>query len=394
MVPPHRLPALSGTIGATYTLDFYANPAGTANPSGYGQGQRYLGSAVVTITGVSGSTNFSVTLGASTNAGKIVTATATDSSGDTSEFSADVTAAPNLVVTNTQDGGSGSLRAAIMALDVFGTPNTIQFRINSGNLTIAPTSALPTITQPVTIDGTTQPGYSGTPLIILDGVNAGSAFGLVTTAGGNTIRGLVIYRFQDGGIALIDPGDDLIQGNYIGTNGSSALGSAISGAFGIAALAGGSNNTIGGTTAGARNVISGYDLGLDVGSGSLVEGNYIGTDSTGTRPLGLGTGIEIGGSTTVGGSTTAPETSSRGTPSTGSLSTVLTIWLRATSSALRPMDLPPWAMAIPEFTSTVSNRTRSAGRRRAPETPLPSTTPRRQPAMGASWSSVRRPSAT
>src|SRR6516165_2495838 len=68
-------------------------------------------------------------------------------------------------VTSAADSGRGTLRQAI--LDSNGTPgpNAIGFAIGSGAATIALQSALPTITQPVTIDGTTQPGYPGTPLI-------------------------------------------------------------------------------------------------------------------------------------------------------------------------------------------------------------------------------------
>src|SRR5260370_22422906 len=76
-------------------------------------------------------------------------------------FSAGVT----FTVINTNDSGPGSLRQAILDANANAGPDTIRFSISSGPQAIAPLSPLPTITDPVTIDGTTQPGYSGAPLI-------------------------------------------------------------------------------------------------------------------------------------------------------------------------------------------------------------------------------------
>ena len=65
------------------------------------------------------------------------------------------------------------------------------------------TAALPTITDAVYIDGWSEPDYAGAPVIQLDGSGAGSgADGLRITAGGTTIRGLVINRFSGDGIEL------------------------------------------------------------------------------------------------------------------------------------------------------------------------------------------------
>ena len=76
-----------------------------------------------------------------------------------------------------------------------------------------------------------------------------------------------------------------VIGNYIGTdvNGTAPLGNS----YGIYLL-GGANNTIGGTTAGERNVISGNTThGIFIsGTGNQVTGNYIGTDASGTADLG------------------------------------------------------------------------------------------------------------
>ena len=79
---------IEGTLNSapdtTFTLDFYANSL--ADPSGYGEGETYLGAATVT-TDASGDAVFSVNLPAPTYLGQFVTATATDPDGNTSEFS-------------------------------------------------------------------------------------------------------------------------------------------------------------------------------------------------------------------------------------------------------------------------------------------------------------------
>ena len=73
------------------------------------------------------------------------------------------------------DSGPGSLRQAILDSNAAtGATNTIEFDIpGSGVQTIVPLSPLPAITNPVLIDGWSQPGYAGTPLIEIDGSQAG-----------------------------------------------------------------------------------------------------------------------------------------------------------------------------------------------------------------------------
>ncbi len=80
-----------------------------------------------------------------------------------------------LVNTNA-DSGVESLRQAILDSNSMGPgPNTIDFGIGSGAQTISLLSALPSITVPVLIDGTSQPGYAGAPLIDFDGTSAAPA---------------------------------------------------------------------------------------------------------------------------------------------------------------------------------------------------------------------------
>jgi hypothetical protein len=209
-------------------------------------------------------------------------------------------------VINTNDAGEGALRQAILDANAHPGLNTIIFDIRPGGLqTIRPTSALPTITNPVVIDGTYQPGFAGTPLIELNGSDAGqNANGLTIDAGNCTIRGLVVDEFiYTTGIVLETNGVNRIVGNYIGTDptGTVARGNGIQG-IGIFSGAG---NVIGGTTAADRNLISGNpNRGLYIaGPNTVVQGNFIGTDATGARILGNHEGIAIVGApfTTIGG---------------------------------------------------------------------------------------------
>ena len=136
-------------------------------------------------------------------------------------------------VTTTADSGAGSLRQAILDANSAnaGTDN-IDFDISisdsgytnaTGTWAIAPASAWPVITAPVIIDGTSQgadqPNFNGTPLIVLSGVQAGSgAVGLDITGGNSTVKGLVINRFGGDGIDLTTNGGDVVEGDYIGTD--------------------------------------------------------------------------------------------------------------------------------------------------------------------------------
>ncbi|HYP20757.1 MAG TPA: hypothetical protein VEY08_11840, partial [Chloroflexia bacterium] len=124
------------------------------------------------------------------------------------------------VVNNTNDSGAGSLREAINMANAGPGKDSIIFNIpGSGVRTISPSSGLPAITDPVEIDGTTQPGYTGTPVIELNGSSAGwPQAGLVVSAGNSTIKGLVINRFNAPNIKLTTNGGNTLECNFIGTN--------------------------------------------------------------------------------------------------------------------------------------------------------------------------------
>lgn len=219
------------------------------------------------------------------------------------------------VVSNTADSGAGSLRQAILDANAAGGLDTITFNITgSGVQTIQPLTALPTVTDPVIINGYSQTGASANTLAVgsdavfkieLDGSSSGGATGLTITAGGSTVRGLVINRFATG-ILLSTSGGNTIAGNWIGTDVTGTLDRGNT-AEGITLSS--SNNTVGGLLPADRNVIAGNDgngLNINTTSGNLVQGNYIGTDASGLLPVGNANGgLTVSGSNnTIGGTST------------------------------------------------------------------------------------------
>jgi hypothetical protein len=197
-------------------------------------------------------------------------------------------------VTNTNDSGAGSFRQAI--LDAVANPgaDTITFNIPGGvPQTIKLSSDLPTTgNSPVTIDATTQPGFGGTPVIELNGRGAVIFQTLVSVSMNSVLRGFAVNRSFE--LAVIGGINCIIEGNFIGTDVTGTL--ARGNRFGVAAARG---TLIGGTAPAARNIISGNDNdGIQIGgassTGILIQGNYIGTDVTGTVALPNGDeGVDI-----------------------------------------------------------------------------------------------------
>src|SRR5262245_50776950 len=220
--------------------------------------------------------------------------------------------ANTFVVTNTDNSGPGSLAQAIFDANANPGPDIITFNIpGSGVHTISPNTSLPTITDPLTIDGYTQPGASANTLsagsnavlqIELSGAAANSAAGLNISVGNSTIRGLVINRFNFYGIFMSSNGGNTIAGNYVGTDATGTVTFPIPN-NGSGVFMSSPNNTIGGTSSADRNLISGnrnangstgvYVSGVNA-KGNKVIGNYIGTDPSGLVALGnMGNGITL-----------------------------------------------------------------------------------------------------
>jgi len=231
----------------------------------------------------------------------------------------DRTAPAIFTVTNSLDDGStGSLRWAIMKANADTDPlSTINFSIRSGLQTIQVGASgaysgqtLPSINHPVLIDGTTQSGYAGVPIIVLDGSNAqngasslDSGLDITATAAGSTVKGLVIEHFSGtpsygrwSEIRIDGGGNNVIASNYIGLDPSGSIADT-SGGLAIFIIDS-SGNTIGGSAPGAGNVMdeegSGWATLEIVGTGvgaapaanyNVVQGNYIGLNPAGTQRL-------------------------------------------------------------------------------------------------------------
>jgi len=211
-------------------------------------------------------------------------------------------------VTNVNDTGAGSFRQAIIDATKHVGLDTINFKIGTGGLkTIAPKSQLPPVNQATIIDGTTQGGYAGKPLIEINGAYAGAAEGIRLTGGGSTLKGLIVNRFAKSGVFVYGPGNNKIVGNYIGTN---ATGTAAAPNLAHGIFVQSATNTIGGTTTAERNVISGNTKAgvfffLQYAHHNKVTGNYIGTDVTGAKAIANQNGVHVNGAqyNTIGGTT-------------------------------------------------------------------------------------------
>ncbi|MEZ6095163.1 MAG: right-handed parallel beta-helix repeat-containing protein [Pirellulaceae bacterium] len=227
------------------------------------------------------------------------------------QFSLTGLGAQTLVVTNTLDDGSyGSLRWALNYANMNTGTDTIAFAIGTGSQTITVSSTdLPGISDTVIIDGSTQSGYSGAPLIsLVDGDTRTVGLTLQAGSNGSTIRGLNIQGFNTSGITVVSSNNTIV-GNYIGTN---AAGTAAAGNYDGINIWAGDNNVIGGIGVNDRNVISGNTnngLVLSGGAnGTQIVNNYIGLNAAGTAAIANGVfGIWAGDSVyiTVGGTTSS-----------------------------------------------------------------------------------------
>jgi hypothetical protein len=286
---------LNSLANTSYRIEFFSNVF--VDPAGDGEGKNYLGSVNVT-TNASGNASFNYNY-AFDAANPYITATATNLlTGETSEFSASYVR--TFMVTNTNNFGPGSLQQAIFdansAPNLGDIPDRIAFSLpGSGVRTISLLSVL-YVTDPVFIDGYSQAGAvmatattPATLAIRLDGTNASSAFAITTS--NSTIRGFIISGCSTAGIDLNGAGakNNVISGNYIGNDGTSARGNF----YGVLIEAGANHNTIGGLLPSQRNVISGNSFqgvvivnpGADF---NVIQGNYIGLNAAGTTGLSNG----------------------------------------------------------------------------------------------------------
>lgn len=227
------------------------------------------------------------------------------------EAQVDDTVPTTLTVTNTNDGGSGSLRQAIIDANANPDFSFITFAIpGSCPRTIAPASALPAITQGVRIDAWSQPGSvantrdtgdNATRCVILDGHGA-IANGLDFTGSSATqfwLQGMAIGGFTGNGLRLSGGTDDLVWGNQFGGKvGTVTLGG---NGNGIALNLFADSASIGGDAPVQRNVIAASSgSGITVGASGFfasndnaIVGNLIGTWGVETVAAGNGIGIRL-----------------------------------------------------------------------------------------------------
>ena len=219
---------------------------------------------------------------------------------------------PTNIVTTTADVGPGSLRAAIYyATDHPGT--TVKFNIpasdsgySNGVFNIHLTGHLPPlVANGMVIDGSTQPGFSGKPLIVVDGSQiipeTFTSDTVLIYSSSNQLKNISFTGFDWNGLTLIyaDATNNTISGCWLGLNstGSNAAPNAYQG---ILIASGASGNIIGGTSALARNVLSGnsqYGIFITDSNttGNTVLGNYIGADAGGSNAVPNGkSGVFIG----------------------------------------------------------------------------------------------------
>ena len=261
--------------------------------------------------------------------------------------------AKTFVVTSTADTGDASsgdglcadatgnctLRAAIDEANANSCADVINFNIPHSDsgcnpsdvpawvCTTSPAADLPAITQPVTIDGYTQPGASPNTLadaddavlqIQISGNGTSTTHGLVIAVGNSTVRGLVINGVTNEAILLEMGGGNVIEGNFVCTDPTGTFAPNVGEAHvcgsGVRITAS-ADNRVGGTTPAARNILSaatgGPGLTIDsVGAtNNLVQGNFIGLRADGSARLDNATnGVAIfnnAGGNIIGGTTSA-----------------------------------------------------------------------------------------
>jgi len=202
--------------------------------------------------------------------------------------------------TNIASGGTAGECAAGQALP---TVDTIAFAIPGGGVhTIGVLTPLPAITQAVVIDGYTQSGSSVNNLAVGDNAVLhiqidGTAMAPPTAdlldinSDGSTLRGLVISHMAGTsvfvGAASFSNNANTIAGNFFGTD---PTGTVFAGGTQVVIRVAGATNVIGGASPAARNVIVGGGSSnagaiMISGTSNVMQGNYVGLDSSGISAL-------------------------------------------------------------------------------------------------------------
>jgi hypothetical protein len=403
--------SLNSTASSYYRIEFFANVA--QDGSGYGEGQTWLGFANV-ATDASGNASINATLSVAVPVGRYISATATRSNGgyssftDTSEFSRNVAAVSSTqasitvdTASDTSDGDTTSL--STLLANKGGRPGEpargdhrrqqhrqrrgrggpILFSIaGSGPHSIALASALPTITDAVIIDGSSEPDFAGTPVVELNGAAVGGVPTTPTAWCSAAAAPAAPSRGWRSTASRAAPSRSTAA--RATTSSPATIWAPTPAAWWTSATATvstflGGNNVVGGTTAALRNVIGGNEwrhrAQWRAVTGNLVLGNYIGVGSDGTIALGNGFSGGIvffnGATRRIGGvaagrATSSPTTAPPASPYDGTATilgntfdgnSALGIDLAATASpptTRRRRHRPQQPAELPEIGSVVS----------------------------------------
>ena len=202
------------------------------------------------------------------------------------------------------DAGNGvvTLRSAIQEANALANLQKIYFyKTGSSPFIISPSSALPTISGPVILDGTLQRGYSGSPIVETQGAFGG----LTITAGGSTVKGLKINNSSGFGLTLSSLGSNNISANQISgilisSQGNSINNNTITGSIGngISISAGAINNLIGTTAANTITGNAGYGISVLDANGNQISNNTVVNNGLGGVFISNSSGPVIGNNVT------------------------------------------------------------------------------------------------
>jgi len=215
-------------------------------------------------------------------------------------------------VTTTADDGAGSLRQAIVDANANAGADVIAFNIaGAGPHTISPASRLPEITDPVMVDGLSQPGAScdAQPAmlqVVLSRTGSQLAWGLKLKTDDSVIRGLVFSGPFFPAIEIAGS-RNAIECNYIGLNAAGTEREKVNSWLDLESSDGGTavtceDNRIGGPDLSQRNVMGGAQFwGLtDSCTRTVIQGNYLGLNAAGTEMMGaVSTGLRLSGDDTL-----------------------------------------------------------------------------------------------
>ena len=207
-------------------------------------------------------------------------------------------------VTNTSDSGPGSLRAAVNDANAATGDDRIEFDITgSGPHTIALTSPLPAISDIVDIDATTEPDYDGSPVVEIEGTNAGSDANGLTIERSSIVQGMAIINFDGNGITIRNASaSSTIQNNRIGVDADGNAAGNIG--AGIEITENATGNLIGPNNVISANGGRGIFVGLSGADDNTISGNRIGVSPDGFSPMGNafeGILVNAADNTTIGG---------------------------------------------------------------------------------------------